>query len=57
MPRGDDCATPRRHRRLQIDLLRQRQNIVDFDPEVADDALDLGMSKKQLGRAQIASLA
>ena len=48
-------ARPRRH--SELDLLRQRQGIIDFDPEVTDGALDLRMSEKQLDRSQIAGLA
>jgi hypothetical protein len=32
-------------------LLRQAQRIVDFDPEVADGALNFQMSEKQLDRS------
>jgi hypothetical protein len=56
-PRGLSAAHPRGRRPFRGDLLGERQGIINFDPEVADGALDLGMSKKQLGRAQIASLA
>lgn len=42
--------------RSELDLLRQRQGIVDFDPEVTDGALNLRMSEKQLNRPQITCL-
>ena len=42
--------------RSELDLLRERQGIIDFDPEVTDGALDLGMSGGQLDRSQIAGL-
>jgi hypothetical protein len=54
-PRGRVCATPARpHCRSELALLRERQGIIDFDPEVTDGALDLGMSEEQLDRSQIA---
>src|SRR6185437_4013278 len=42
--------------RSELDLLRQRQGIVDFDPEVTDGALNLRMSEKQLDRSQVTGL-
>jgi hypothetical protein len=33
-------------RRSELDLLRQHQCVIDFDPEVTDGALDLHMSKR-----------
>ncbi len=36
----------RSRRRSELDLLRQRQGIIDLDPEIADRALDLRMSEK-----------
>ena len=58
-PRGDVCDTREASSsfRLELDLLRQAQRIVDLDPEIADRTLDLGMSEKQLDRSQIAGLA
>jgi hypothetical protein len=44
------------HRRSELDLLRERQGIIDFDLEVTDGALDLGMSEEQLDCSQIAGL-
>jgi hypothetical protein len=44
-------------RRLELDLLRQAQRIIDLDPKITDRALDLRVSKKQLDRSQIAGLA
>ena len=58
--------TPRGHvrdalreaaRSFELYLLRQRQSIVDFDPELTDGALNLRMSEKQLDRSQVAGLA
>ncbi len=48
-------ARPRR--RSELDLLRQRQGVIDFDPEVTDRGLDLRMSETQLNGSQIAGLA
>ena len=43
--------------RSELDLLRQAQRIVDLDPEIADHALNLRVSEKQLDCSQIAGLA
>lgn len=40
-----------------IDLLGDLDCVIDLDAEVANRALDLGMSKQELDRAQIASAA
>ncbi len=47
----------RSRRRSELDLLRQAQRIVDFDPEVTDGALNLRKYEKQLDRSQVAGLA
>ena len=40
---------------LDVDLLRNRQRVVDFDPEISGRALDLAMPQEKLNRAEIAS--
>src|SRR5208282_2393442 len=47
----------RRRGRSELDLLRERQGIVDFDLEVTDGALNLRMSENELDRSQVAGLA
>jgi hypothetical protein len=37
-------------RHSEFDLLRQRQSIIDLDPEIPNRALNLRMSEKQLDR-------
>jgi hypothetical protein len=41
------------NRLSDVDLLRDLNGIVHFDAEVANGALDLGMSKQELDPAQI----
>lgn len=45
------------NRQSDVDLLRDIDRIVDFDAKIAHGALDLGMSKQELDRAQIAGPA
>jgi hypothetical protein len=52
---GNARREARRH--SELDLLRQRQGVIDFDPEIADSALDLCMSEQQLDRSRITSRA
>ena len=40
---------------LDVDLLRNRQRVVDFDPEISSRAFDLAMPQEKLNRAEIAS--
>ncbi len=41
------------HRRSELNLLRQRQGVIDFDPEVTDRTLDLRMPEQNLHSAQV----
>jgi hypothetical protein len=36
-------------------LLRNRQHVVDFDPEISSRTFDLAMPQEKLNRAEIAS--
>ena len=45
------------NRLSDVDLLRDLDRIVDFDAKVAHGALDLGMSKQELDRTQVAGTA
>jgi hypothetical protein len=40
-----------------VDLLRELNCVIDLDSEVANGALNLGMSKQELDGAQIAGAA
>ena len=42
--------------RSELDLLRDAERIIDFDPEVANGAFQLGMSEQKLNRPQVARL-
>jgi len=39
---------------LNVDLLRNRQRVVDFDPEISGRALDLAMPQEKLNSTEIA---
>ena len=45
------------NRLSDVDLLRDLDRIVDFDAKATQGALDLGMSKQELDRAQITAPA
>jgi hypothetical protein len=38
-----------------VDLLGNFEGVIDFDAEVPDSAFNLGVSKQQLHRSQVAS--
>lgn len=40
---------------LYVDLLRNRQRVVDFDPEVSPRAFDLPMPQEKLNGVEVAS--
>ena len=40
-----------------VNLLGQRQRIVDLDPEVSDGALELRVSEQELNRSEVSGLA
>ena len=40
---------------LDVDLLRNRESVVDFDPEISSRAFDLAMPQEKLNGAEIAS--
>ena len=39
----------------ELDLLREGEGVLDFDAEILDSALDLGMPKEELDGAQVAN--
>ena len=39
---------------LDVDLLRHAQRVFEFDPQITDCAIDLGMAKQKLDGPQVA---
>lgn len=54
---GWRTAKAARHLRSEVDLFSDAQGVFEFDAQIADGAVDLGVAEQQLHRPQVASLA